>query len=109
MKLKIIALSSLLAVSNLAQAQIQQAVCTNSGKLINVTILTDKGKWVGASVRAASGKIEDISPQKKTMTGINYNFQFSADAREYRVSTWKDYKSGLMQGRLSDTGWRKCK
>ena len=88
-------------------AKIQQSVCIPDG-VINVTILSDSGKWIGASVMDDDGNIEDIPPQKKSFGAVNYNFRFNKRAVKYRVSTWKGFDGKYMQHRLSDTGWRQC-
>ena len=95
------------AIVSIVDARIQQAVCVPDG-VINVTILSDSGKWIGASIIDKEGNIVDIAPQKRSFGVINYNFRFSSRAVKFRVSTWKGYDGKYMQHRLSDTGWKQC-
>ncbi len=92
---------------NYANAKVTQAVC-NGNQLVNTTILMDKGKWVGASIKTTNGEIEDAPPQKIKLGSINFNFKFKSKMKSFRVSTWRKYNGNTMEGRISDTGWKNC-
>ena len=102
---------------NCQAGMIDVTSCDPRGGSAAVVIAGAGGSWVGFSGRTSSGKIIDVPPVKKSQFGMagsgSHLFRFGSNKNvvEVRASSWKKFnrKTNLMETRLDDTGWVKCK